>query len=1137
MLSSPGLVSHANTGTSNVWLFDRSLMVQLTGPDIPGISNVRMDRTNMVFNGGYGAVIKPFGGLNGLYNGTVGILEQMEDYPTQFPNVSLDYGDIPRQYLLATSNPTGASANPLFSPIALNPPGNLFTGTSGGGNLKLGNPANRTPNPTPVQVDENVPRFQAANLTKIPDSMGNMLYGGYEAVLNVFTDTSGSGKLQLNAAQREAYRTFNFGLGVDVDEHLTVLTPNVDLSSLAEGTGLNLQAAEYNQRSPWFDVAGLNTTPIYHSFTVVNDGNVNLLNPRIAHGFNTLGSNPVGWPFYSTSVDDLAYLDGFFFLTSDLDPRFSLTGPNIGAVSPGYSAGPLARSEVPVQKARVGSGSGTLLKTNPVNLPNGNLATAGGTPINPGAPVGFDARITVTPPIGFPVGSYSQVVRLIEDRNWRFYPPYGNGGTPDDYNLSILLGQPAQNGNPPIAGESYADPSFVLSFNIRETRLTNSSTVNTFPMADQNIAAGAGLFADGNVEPAGMRDRTFGNLFFAWSSNRPAINNGAIGSATDDVYRIYTGTLEGTTPATSPNPQNDASPLNEQAFWQSPGNQQWFATAGAYPVGPSSANGGAVNALFGVGGADHVLGTNGGEADSVRFGQPALPTVGLLNPFITPSDPTTDFNHALMAFTGNAVIQTASGRVSANRLFVAPVTPQQNAQANVGAPVASSNDADMPKGKPSVVQVGADQAVIFYAGSTGGRSRLYYELYNAGTFSVSTPVPTGVGFDTASDPSGEARLYQGADPADVAQSGHMIELSFSAKLRGRPNNEIFLTRIPTDVNGAPNKSNSNQGILSYFPARNQEQLEVQPSRGVYRALGVGWNVGTTAALNAIDLGITTGGAAPTSIIVAGSPRLYDPNSGILTLTTTLGTVYADTFEGTVRFANSVPGTDFQVYANYQPQFLRISATKTASLTGPNLLWDFRRVATPNYNPANFQMYDRYWYSTNGVHATLTSPLLVNDRYMVMYNRAANGPGLSARPLVETLRLGLQLPLTVPTLASGDVDFTGIQVTNNNGPFQIDPTTGRIYFTAVDEDNVVTVNLLGVTTRYNVTFVQERSESPVAIEQAVNENQVTAFVDPFDPVGVANRRPDLVWLLWSSTRTGPSDIYFETIAPILWPIKN
>jgi hypothetical protein len=283
--------------------------------------------------------------------------------------------------------------------------------------------------------------------------------------------------------------------------------------------------------------------------------------------------------------------------------------------------------------------------------------------------------------------------------------------------------------------------------------------------------------------------------------------------------------------------------------------------------------------------------------------------------------------------------------------------------------------------------------------------------------------------------------------------------------------------------------------------------------------------------------MTTGGALPNSIIIAGSPRLLDPQSGILTLKTTMGTVYVDTFEGTVRFANTIPGTNYQVYVNYQPKFLRISISKTASLTGPNLIWDYRRVGTPNYDPGTFTMFDRYWYSKNGAHANLQDTTLLNDRYLVMYNRSATGPGESARPLMETIRLGVQLSLPVPTTNSGDVDFTGFAVAGNVGPYQVDPTSGRVYFTALDEDNVVKITLLGVTNNYSVTLVPERSESPVPIEQAVNENHVTAFVDPFDPAGPANRRPDLVWLLWSSTRTGPSDIYFETIAPILWPVKQ
>ncbi len=43
--------------------------------------------------------------------------------------------------------------------------------------------------------------------------------------------------------------------------------------------------------------------------------------------------------------------------------------------------------------------------------------------------------------------------------------------------------------------------------------------------------------------------------------------------------------------------------------------------------------------------------------------------------------------------------------------------------------------------------------------------------------------------------------------------------------------------------------------------------------------------------------------------------------------------------------------------------------------------------------------------------------------------------------------------------------------------------------------------------------------------ATNEGQVSAFKDP-----LANK----IWIFWTSTRSGTSDIYYQTISPEFYP---
>jgi hypothetical protein len=119
---------------------------------------------------------------------------------------------------------------------------------------------------------------------------------------------------------------------------------------------------------------------------------------------------------------------------------------------------------------------------------------------------------------------------------------------------------------------------------------------------------------------------------------------------------------------------------------------------------------------------------------------------------------------------------------------------------------------------------------------------------------------------------------------------------------------------------------------------------------------------------------------------------------------------------------------------------------------------------------------------------------------------------------------------------------GVQVTGNtrgNGAYEIDPANGRIYFTAADEDNNVSVLYTalkedGTTTVFNVNakvgLVSEISEQQIPIDNTVNESDLTAFLDPFSFLSSSSRRPPLMWLFWTSNRAGTPNVFFETVAP-------
>jgi hypothetical protein len=63
-----------------------------------------------------------------------------------------------------------------------------------------------------------------------------------------------------------------------------------------------------------------------------------------------------------------------------------------------------------------------------------------------------------------------------------------------------------------------------------------------------------------------------------------------------------------------------------------------------------------------------------------------------------------------------------------------------------------------------------------------------------------------------------------------------------------------------------------------------------------------------------------------------------------------------------------------------------------------------------------------------------------------------------------------------------------------------------------------------------------AEQAMPIDQAANESSISLSLDPlngpFNSVGT--RRGGLIWVFWTSTRSGAQDVYFQTIAPRFSP---
>jgi hypothetical protein len=79
----------------------------------------------------------------------------------------------------------------------------------------------------------------------------------------------------------------------------------------------------------------------------------------------------------------------------------------------------------------------------------------------------------------------------------------------------------------------------------------------------------------------------------------------------------------------------------------------------------------------------------------------------------------------------------------------------------------------------------------------------------------------------------------------------------------------------------------------------------------------------------------------------------------------------------------------------------------------------------------------------------------------------------------------------------------------------------VTYTGIDANG----NQVSVTATGTVGILIERSEDAVPIDKAINESNVATFLDPFE-----GGRPNLFWMIWSSTRLGGSDLYFQTLSP-------
>ncbi|HLV81974.1 MAG TPA: hypothetical protein VKT32_16920, partial [Chthonomonadaceae bacterium] len=307
--------------------------------------------------------------------------------------------------------------------------------------------------------------------------------------------------------------------------------------------------------------------------------------------------------------------------------------------------------------------------------------------------------------------------------------------------------------------------------------------------------------------------------------------------------------------------------------------------------------------------------------------------------------------------------------------------------------------------------------------------------------------------------------------------------------------------------------------------------------------------------------------------------IVDKASGLITYNSYLGGQFTvDPSAGIVNFPNVAPGAQDTVLASYIPQVMRLNTSRDetnvirdATFTGSAWATDaaFKPkpiITSPGSNSNPIAILD----TAPNPRAQLTAPQVVFnvpsggfmpvDRLWALYRKSDVGGNAKTTVYYKAMRLLVRLPrpvmLTAPD-SNGNQQIASLTVNGALGPYEVDWIRGRIYFTEADEGNQVSVTYTYADANgnpavfgpinYRVAWGDEMSassgqsgfdettpETPMPTDSLVNEGQVTAFLDP---LAYQQTSGEKLWVFWSSTRAGTTDLYYQTLAPQFYPLAS
>lgn len=1064
-------VAHGNQAQSRIFLYDRSCMSTLLGLD-RGLPNIRMANRDLLIQGANGSI--PAKALGTDYP----LFEQPISRPNGV-NISLDYPDMKRSLIEVVKEVSGNAENPLFSPVSLNPPAYTVADyqqyKSDGATYNAGLP--RTTQATPFDYRLNTPRFQP------PSNYLGTQYAYVDAQRTTLSFVPG-------ATTGYAYREFTANAVVGGDERLSVVQETIDLGTLMGGAGfapgVPFAAPGINFQAPVFNPSG---NPFFQRFGVMNEGNVNLLNVRVAKAVENdfelskisgLGLQPSAWLNISRH------------LHSDIDPEYAPAGTS---------------NRVAIQKARPGDLEPTRLRVNPIRRANPAIGATQVPLLNTAVfPANEDPKIAVSIPIGAPMGNYTVNVVVFEDRD-----------------VVNAFNSPVLNLEASSTYEPYADP-FVLKLNVGETRLTNARPNKAINMIDTDLGlTGKESHRWGNLQPNMYRDG-LGHVYMAFASERRGGTNVADWNArlktpadtTTPQYRIYIASLAGGVPFA---PGVDPSPLSDlDRFSPAIASRWFFQELNPFPIFASP------ETLFGVGAGETV------QPGSVQFGSPTFPTSGGFASRISPGN--TGRNSTIapyMAFIAEFNKVDGTGQVTReSRIFLSRLSGGPGS-VTMSAPVMLSTtaaviDPSAKIGRPSLIQDENGVATLFFTVTRGGQSQLMFATYN-GTNWVVRPgfggnaVVQSFNFGSAFELISNASSYlRPAGGLDIVMTG---------RVRGRSGSEVFLGRMSPTNSAQP--SFSGGGWMNKWNTL-VSPLNKDARTGIYWGLGVqldtrDWNQDSAGTLadptvaDFIDVFRRTN-AGYVSVIKPGTRKLSERTNNVVAECMLGGTITINMTSGAVQFDGALIPANMQLSMRYRAEFVRISGGQGANYKGVSMVFDDRMVGdTLN------------WRDAGGNPLGTVVPR--NDRFVFTYLKEDQESRLGPQAIMRTARFGIVLSQRLATDANGNYQITAIS--GNLGPFQVDPVNNRIYFQSEDEARSVQISYVSTggntTDRQTVGVLTETAETTLPMTPGVTSLQValdapsTAFNN-----NVSARRANLLWLIWSSTQQGVPDIYMGTVAP-------